>query len=131
MNSAPVGDPQPDEQRGREVLAAWEQGEHSGDYSAFRGLLGQVRLFSHPYLGRFEGLAAAEQLEGLMLGREAKPNRLTFSNVVVSTAPGVAVCLFDSAGLIGGETEYSGYNAIAFMLEGDRVIGFREYFGTS
>lgn len=116
---------------GRRAIAAWQAGEHTGDYGGFRALLGDVRLFSHPYAGLHVGAAAGEQLEQLMAGREATPNRLSFSDVVVTAGPGVAVCVFDSAGLIAGTTQYAGYNAIAFLVDGGRVVGFREYFGTS
>lgn len=115
----------------RRAFEAWEQGEHTGDYTAFRGLLGEITVFSHPYLGRHMDAAAGENLRNLMAGREAEPNRLTFSRVTVAAGPGVAVCLFDSSGLIAGTTQYSRYNAIAFHVEDGRVTGFREYFGTS
>ncbi|WP_310397885.1 hypothetical protein [Hymenobacter sp.] len=112
------------------AFAAWAAGEATGNYAAFRALLGpSYRTFSHPLLGRFAGPEAAQKLRGLVAEREQKPNRLAFTNVVVTANDNTFLYQFDSAGEVAGGYPYRGYNVLAFEVAGGELVGMREYFG--
>ncbi|MBC8084373.1 MAG: hypothetical protein H7Z21_14315 [Hymenobacter sp.] len=115
---------------GEQAFRAWALGEQTGNYTPFRALLGPgFRSFAHPLRGRFAGAEARAQLEALLAEREAVPNALTFSNVVVTANADAVVYQFDSAGQVAGGYAYQGYNVLAFEVTDGALVGLREYFG--
>lgn len=116
----------------KQAFAAWENGENSGDYSDFKGLLSpNFAFYSHPIQpnrGIFKGKEALSKMNELIKSRGKTPNNLKFSNVVVASGGNTFVFQFDSEGKVGGN-DYKGWNAIALTIESGKVTGFREYFG--
>jgi hypothetical protein len=115
------------------AFQAWATGERSGDYAAFKTLLStNFRSYSHPISpkrGQYSGTNARAMMLELIAGREKQPNHLEFSNVIRTRNENTFVFLFDSKGEVAGGYPYQGFNAVAFTIEDDQVIGFREYFG--
>lgn len=116
----------------KEAYQAWQLGEKTGDYSAFKKLLSPTfNLFSHPSAvrGVFRDDAAKEQMTKLIQGREQIPNQLTFSEPVFLTSDNTVAVQFNSQGTVMGKYPYKGYNIIVFTIEENTITGFREYFG--
>jgi ketosteroid isomerase-like protein len=117
----------------KRAFAAWEVGENSGDYEAFKKLLAaDFELFSHPLQparGVFKGVQALAKMNELIASREKSPNNLRFSNITITQNENTFVFMFDSAGKVAGDFDYKGWNAIALTVKTGKIVGFREYFG--
>lgn len=117
------------------AFKAWETGESTGNYTAFRQLMAPgFHTFAHPLRTdgkptQLSGATARQHMEALMQARTANPNQLRFRNVVASYGDSTAVFQFDSEGTLAGGYPYRGYNVIALTIRGGQVVGFQEYFG--
>jgi hypothetical protein len=115
------------------AFTAWGKGEATGNYDDFKALLSdEFHIFSHPLgisRGFYQGEAAKEKFQALIASREGAPNMLHFSNIVMTQNESTAVFMFDSRGEVAGGFPYQGWNAIALVIEHEKVVGFREYFG--
>ncbi len=115
------------------AFAAFETGEKSGNYSAFKGLISdQFNAYSHPLQpsrGVFKGGEARAKILELVGQREKTPNALTFSDVAQHCAGNTCLFQFNSEGLVGGGFPYKGYNVIALTVQNGKLTGFREYLG--
>lgn len=113
------------------TFAAWQKGEAGLGYEEFKAWLkeGSFKLFSHPLLGLHEASEAYRQMTTLIQQREQTPNALRFSNIVAYQSGDNYCFQFDSEGTVSGGFPYRGYNIIQLQFAGDRLTGFREYFG--
>jgi hypothetical protein len=115
---------------GKKAIVAWEKGENTGNYAIFKALLAtNFNLFSHPLIGKFEGMEALKKMQGLMAEREKTPNNLTFSDLKFSTNETSVMVQFNSKGIVQGKFPYEGFNILVFHFTDDKVTGFQEYFG--
>jgi hypothetical protein len=115
------------------AFRAWEKGENTGNYAAFRALLSpQFDLFSHPVQparGVFRDAQAREMMGKLIDQRTQNPNELKFSNVRTHQAQSSFLFEFDSEGKVSGYA-YKGWNAIQITIGSDnKIASFREYLG--
>jgi hypothetical protein len=79
--------------------------------------------------GTHMGTGARAMMFELIANREKAPNCLEFSNVIRAENDGTFIFLFDSKGQIARGYPYEGFNALIFVIEAERIISFREYFG--
>ncbi|WP_046245370.1 nuclear transport factor 2-like protein [Hymenobacter terrenus] len=112
------------------IFEAWQQGEKTGDYTAFKAFLGpEFRHFSYPLAGQATGAAGLAKLHQLIAEREKTPNNLTFSRVELTSSATLFSFQFDSVGTVSGGFPYEGFNSISLRIEHGRLTGFQEYFG--
>ncbi|MEM9162603.1 MAG: hypothetical protein AAGC54_05980, partial [Cyanobacteria bacterium P01_F01_bin.4] len=79
--------------------------------------------------GKFSGTVGRQEMIAKCHDHTASGDRLTIHPPHYVLKNGTSVMFeFESEGLYGGNP-YQGHNAIAFEVEADQVIGFREYFG--
>lgn len=130
LAAAPAPPPETPAALAKRIFSAWQRGEQTGDYAAFKAFLGpEFQQFSHPLIGALSGPAGLAKLRELVAGREKEPNQLTFSRVEVTSSATLFTFHFDSAGTVAGGMAYTGFNVISLRIEQGRLTGFREYFG--
>ncbi|SFQ81205.1 hypothetical protein [Hymenobacter arizonensis] len=132
LAATPAGTPPPEVPAAlaQRIFSAWQCGEQTGDYAAFKAFLGpKFQQFSHPLTGVVTGLPGLAKLRELVAGREKEPNQLTFSRVEVTSSATLFTFHFDSAGTVAGGMAYAGFNVISLRIEQGQLTGFREYFG--
>jgi SnoaL-like domain len=119
------------EKAGWIAIEAWQMGEQTGNYDAFKKLIAKdFDQFAHPLVGRFTGSAALEKMMEVMATREKMPNNLQFSDINVAVNQQFALVSFHSKGKVMNEQyEYEGHNVISFKIENGKVKGFSEYLG--
>jgi glutaredoxin len=113
------------------ALKAWEEGEKTGNYDKFKGLISpDFELFSHPIVGKFVGRDALIELNKMIRDREQNSNNLEFSNIKFTLLENTFVYEFDSNGSVTKDKiPYSGHNMIKIIVNNGKIIGFQEYFG--
>lgn len=108
------------------------QGWKTGDFDPYIELLAEEMMFWFPtgvHRGQFIGVEGRQQMIAKCRDHEQAGDRLTFSLPQYVLSDGSSVLFeFEAEGLYAGQP-YKGYNVIAFEIAGDKVIGFREYFG--
>lgn len=113
------------------IFTAWQKGEAGEGYEAFKVLIDEegFKHFSHPLVGSFAKREGYDKLLSLIKEREAKPNKLAFSNII-RYSNGNGFCFqFDSEGTVSGNYPYKGYNIIQIEIHNGKLVSFREYFG--
>ncbi len=115
----------------KKIFNAWQKGEAGNGYGDFKLYMdeGTFKKFSHPLVGNHREKEAFNQLQSLIKEREAKPNQLQFKNVITYSFQNNFCFQFDSEGKVSGGFPYKGFNIIQLEIKGDKLVGFREYFG--
>ncbi|HEU4404413.1 MAG TPA: nuclear transport factor 2 family protein [Polyangiaceae bacterium] len=117
----------------RDAFERFRQGWRTGNFDSYLARLRRDDFeFSFP-VGELRGRARGPEGYARMvrkLNADAQGGvRLELSEPLhVSTDGRTTVFEFESSGRIG-EIDYRARNAIALEVEGDQVVGFREYFG--
>lgn len=113
------------------IFDAWQEGEQTGNYEEFKSFLSDnFMLFTHPLLGKFEGINALHKMQELISEREKIKNNLTFSNIEISVNNKSISIHFNSKGFVQNDAfPYEGFNIITFYFENNVLTGFQEYFG--
>jgi ketosteroid isomerase-like protein len=116
----------------QDAFFAFCQGWMTGDFQPFLAMLADKLDFSYPYgkhRGRFTGQDGKAQITAKCHDHTAAGDYLNFQPPHHITSSETTVMFeFECAGVIDGEA-YHGRIAIALDVSGDRVSGFREYFG--
>jgi ketosteroid isomerase-like protein len=115
-----------------QAFAAFSQGWLTGDFQPFLAMLTDEFNFSYPYgkyRGQFSGTDGKAQIMAQCRGHSEAGDYLKFQPPHHITSSETTVMFeFECEGVIEGEA-YHGRIAIALDVSGDRISGFREYFG--
>lgn len=112
-------------------LAAFQRGWETGDFAAYIAMLTDDFLFwfpAGPHRGKYAGREGREHMVAKCREQAEAGDRLTFAPYRVTSNDTTVMFEFDSKGTISGKP-YKGRNAISLDVIGDRISGFREYFG--
>ncbi|MGD1951526.1 MAG: nuclear transport factor 2 family protein [Leptolyngbyaceae cyanobacterium] len=116
----------------RKAFDLFTQGWKTGDFEPYIAMLADEMTFWFPmgaHRGKFTGAAGRQEMIAKCRDHTAAGDRLTLHEPHYALTDGSSTIFeFDSDGLYGGEP-YQGHNAIAFQIQDDKIIGFREYFG--
>jgi len=116
----------------RTAFKKFQSGWASGDFSDYLALITDDFEFSFPtgeHRGVFTGNAGREKMIAKCRDDAASGARLTLSEPRTVAVDGQTVIFeFESAGDLDGQP-YKGRNIIVLEIHGERVQGYREYFG--
>ena len=116
----------------RQAYDCFAAGWSSGNFEAYIALLADEMEFWFPmgtHRGKFSGADGRAQMIAKCRDHEAAGDRLTLhAPDYVSVGDGWVIFEFESDGNYAGQP-YAGHNAIAFAMQGNQIVGFREYFG--
>jgi ketosteroid isomerase-like protein len=116
----------------QDAFEAFSQGWSIGDFQPFLTMLTEEFDFSYPYgkyRGRFTGQDGKAQITAKCRDHSKAGDHLNFQPPHHITSSETTVIFeFECTGVIEGEA-YHGRIAIALDVSGDRISGFREYFG--
>lgn len=120
------------EKTARNAFDLFAQGWATGDFEPYIAMLAAEMTFWFPmgtHRGQFSGVAGRQEMIAKCRDHTAAGDRLTLHSPTFILTDGTSVMFeFEADGLYAGNP-YKGHNAIAFEIAGDKVIGFREYFG--
>lgn len=112
-------------------FAAFQRGWATGEFAPYIAMLTDDFLFwfpAGPHRGKYAGREGREHMVAKCREHAASGDRLTYTPYRVTSNDTTVMFEFDSSGTIGGK-HYLGRNAISLDVSGDRISGFREYFG--
>jgi ketosteroid isomerase-like protein len=113
-------------------LTAFMQGWGNGDFQPFLELLTDEFTFWYPYgkhRGKFSGYEGKAQMVAKCHDHSALGDRLKFNSPHhVSSGNANVMFEFECEGVISNKP-YHGRIAISLDVSGDKISGFREYFG--
>jgi ketosteroid isomerase-like protein len=112
-------------------FAAFQHGWETGDFAPYIALLADDFTFWFPaakHRGKYAGREGREHMVAKCHEHTEAGDRLTFSLNCITSNDTTVMFEFDSKGTISGKP-YQGRNAISLDVSGDRISGFREYFG--
>lgn len=116
----------------QQAFASFTQGWATGDFQTFLDRLTDELTFWYPY-GKYRGKFSGEEGKAQMIAKCrdhcAAGDRLAFSPPHhITSSETTVVFEFECEGVIESEP-YSGRIAIALEVSGNKISGFREYFG--
>ncbi len=112
-------------------FAAYQRGWATGDFAPYIAMLTDDFLFwfpAGPHRGKYAGRSGREHMVAKCREHAEAGDRLTYAPYRVTSNDTTVMFEFDSEGTIGGK-HYLGRNAISLDVSGERISGFREYFG--
>jgi hypothetical protein len=116
----------------QQAFEAFEQGWATGNFQPFLNSLTDEFIFWYPYgeyRGKFSGYEGKAMIVAKCRGHSESGDRLIFSKPHHITSSSTTVMFeFECEGVLGGEP-YEGRLAIALDVSGNKISGFREYFG--
>lgn len=116
----------------QQAFQAFARGWATGDFQPFLEMLTDEFTFWYPYgkyRGKFTGQAGKAQMIAKCHEHTQAGDRLTFRPPHHITSSETTVMFeFECAGVID-HTPYQGRIAIALDVKGEKISGFREYFG--
>lgn len=114
---------------------AWEHFLHglaTGDYQSYIDMLSDDFTFSFPVgplQGRYVGREGKECMLAYCQQQAEANNRLKPIPHHVTYNENTVVFEYDTEGIVVGKPYKARGNAISFDVSGDKISGFREYFG--
>ena len=116
----------------RKAFDLFAQGWKTGDFEPYIAMLADEMTFWFPmgsHRGKFKGAAGRQEMIAKCRDHMTAGDRLTLHEPHYVLTDGSSTLFeFDADGLYAGKP-YVGHNAIAFQIQDDKIVGFREYFG--
>lgn len=109
----------------------WQRGFQTGDFAPYLAMTADNFLFWFPagkQRGQFSGAAGKMQMVAKARSHTEAKDRLNLKPYRITTSNNTVVFEFDAEGTINGKP-YKGRNIISLDIEGEKISGFREYFG--
>lgn len=116
---------------GLRAFKNWQKGWQTGDLAAYLAMTTDKFSFWFPagkHRGQFSGAEGKARMVAKCREHTGAKDRLTFKPYRIIGNNNTVVFEFESEGTIGGKP-YKGRNVISLDVEGEKISGFREYFG--
>lgn len=109
----------------------WQSGWQTGNFTTFLSMTTDNFNFWSPagqHRGQFSGAEGKARMVAKTREHSEAKDRLTLKPYRITSSGNTVVFEFGSVGMLSSKL-YKGRNVISLDIEGDKVSGFREYFG--